>query len=300
MRRTSNPPRVVRSKSKQVAVLVVATAMMVFIAVRTIVVLAGLRPYFAAYWYAGLAAGAVVGIGMPVLSLRAMVKGDVPRWPIWLLAGYVMAVVTGTRSFSLATVRVVPQPPFAPPSPSAFLVLASVAFTATGLTEVALVVALALASLLAPAPFRRARLRWQARQRRRHPITAGQDGRGGRVATTLPVRLQPPGHRKNQPWVRGDLHVTPGRLEWIPSTGAGGAPPVELTQATLIPAHQAARTGRSGTRSRFITVYTDTGEVRLMMDPRLFQLAQRAATNLAADPAGAATTTAPSPDEQER
>jgi hypothetical protein len=278
MRRASSPPRAVRSKSMQVAVLVVATAMMVFIAVRTTVVLAGLRPYFAAYWYAGLAAGAVVAVGMPVLSLRAMVKGDVPRWPIWLLVGYVMAVVTGTRLFSLAAVRVVPQPPSAP-SPGAFLVLASVAFTATGLTEVALFVALGLASLLAPAPFRRARLRWQVRQGRRHPITAGREGRGARVPTTMPVRLQPPGHEENQPWLRGDLYITPGRLEWIPSNGAGGAPPVELTQATLIPAHQAARPGRSGTRSRFITVYTDIGEIRLTMDPRLFQLAQRAAAH---------------------
>ena len=296
MRRTSSPPRAARSKSVAVAFLVVGTTLTVLLAVYAIVVLAGLRPYFAAYWYAGLAAGVVVAIGMPVLSLRAMAKDHARRlWPILLFAGYLGAVVVGirlittvtmvgTRLVSIVTVRIVRQPHSAP-SPGAFLVLALVAFVATGLVVGALFASLGLAALLAPAPLRRAHLRWQAWQGRRHPSrrhprTAGQEGRGARVPTTIRVRIQPPGHGENQPWLSGDLHVTPGRLEWIPSTGAGGAPPVGLTQATLmIPVDQAARPGRSGKRSRFITVCTDAGEIRLRMDPRLFQLAQRAATH---------------------
>lgn len=75
------------------ALLAVGLAVMTLLAVYAIVVLAGLRPCFAAYWYAGLAAGAVVAIGLPVLSLRAMAKDHHGRrWPMLLLAGYLGAV----------------------------------------------------------------------------------------------------------------------------------------------------------------------------------------------------------------
>jgi hypothetical protein len=182
-----------------VAFLVVGWVLTMLLAVWAIVVLAGLRPYFGAYWYAGLAAGAVVAIGMPVLSLRAMAKDHARRrWPLLVFLGYLGAVVVGirlvatvtpvgTRLVSIATVRVVRQPPSAS-SPVAFLALASVAFVATGLIVGALFGVLGLASLVAPAPFRRAQVRWQARQRRRHGGGRRQPRRGGRPSPRRPRR----------------------------------------------------------------------------------------------------------------
>ncbi len=94
MQRTSSPPRPMRGKIIVVAFLAVGLALLMLLAVYAIVVLAGLRPYFAAYWYAGLAAGAAVAIGMPVLSLRAMAKDHHGRrrWPLLLLVVYLGAV----------------------------------------------------------------------------------------------------------------------------------------------------------------------------------------------------------------
>ena len=200
MRRTSSPPRPVRDKIIVVAFLAVGLALMTLFAVYAIVVLAGLRPDFAAYWYAGLAAGAVVAIGLPVLSLRAMAEDHHGRrrWPILLLVGYLGAVlvgirlvstvtVVGTRLVSIVTVRIVTQPPSAP-SPGAFLVLASVAFVATGLIVGALFGGFGLASVVAPEPLRRAQLRWQARQRRRHGGGRRQLQRDGRPRSRRPRR----------------------------------------------------------------------------------------------------------------
>lgn len=181
------------------AFLVVGLALTLLFAVYAIVVLTGLRPYLGAYWYAGLAAGAVVAIGMPVLSLRAMAKDHGRRrWPILLLVGYLGAVlvgirlvttvkVVGTRLVSIVTVRIVTQPP-SPPSPAAFLVLASVAFVATGLIVGALFGGLGLASVLAPAPLQKAQLRWQTRQRRRHGGGRRQPRRDGRPRSGRPRR----------------------------------------------------------------------------------------------------------------
>lgn len=200
MRRTGSPPRPVRDKIMLVAFLGVGLALMTLLAVYAIVVLAGLRPYFAAYWYAGLAAGAVVAIGLPVLSLRAMAKDHHgrSRWPLLLLVGYLGAVlvgirlvttvtVVGTRLVSIVTVRIVTQPPSAP-SPGAFLVLSSVAFVATGLIVAVLFGGLVLASVVAPEPLRRAQLRWQARQRRRHGGDRRQLQRDGRPRSRRPRR----------------------------------------------------------------------------------------------------------------
>ncbi len=199
MRRTSGPPMPVRDRIMLVAFLAVGLAVMTLLAVYAIVVFAGLRPYFAAYWYAGLAAGAVVAIGLPVLSLRAMAEDHHGRrWPVLLFMGYLGAVlvgirlvttvtVVGTRLVSIVTVRIVTQPPSAP-SPGAFLVLASVAFVATGLVVVTLFGGFVLATVVAPAPLKRAQLRWQARQCRRHGGDRRQPRRDGRPRSRRPRR----------------------------------------------------------------------------------------------------------------
>ena len=105
-----------------------------------------------------------------------MAKGNVHRWPILVLLGCVLGVVVGLRLVTIVSPGgkpflavmegTVPHPPSAP-SPRAFLVLAWVAFIATGLTVTTLGGVLGLALLLAPAPLRRAQLQWRARQRRR-------------------------------------------------------------------------------------------------------------------------------------
>jgi hypothetical protein len=279
MRGATSPPANVRGKRVAVAFFVVGTPLLALLAVAIIVPLAGLRSHFAAYWYGGVAAGVVVAIGMPVLSLRAMARDNLPRWAILLFVGYLGAVVVGTRLLTFTNVVTAVQQPHSAPSPGTFLVPASMAFTATGLTLGALSCPFGVAALVSPGFFQRAGLRWWARQRRRRPATVGYPGRAARVPRTIPVRLQPPGHGTNQPWLRGNLHVTPGRLEWVPSTSAGGALPVELTDATLIPGHHAARRRSSGTRSKIIAVRTDAGEIRLTMGPQLFQLAQLAAAH---------------------
>jgi hypothetical protein len=201
VRRISGPPRSVRSKKiVAVAFLVVCWVLTMLLTVWPIMVLAGLRPYFGAYWYAGLAAGAVVAIGLPVLSLRAMAKDKKGRrgWPLLLFFGYLGAVVAGIRlvstvtrvggrMVSIATVRIVAQPPSAP-SPVAFLVLAAVAFVETGLILAVLGVGLVVAILVAPAPFQRAQQRWQARQSRRHGGTRRQPRRDGKLSPRRPRR----------------------------------------------------------------------------------------------------------------
>lgn len=163
-------------KWRAVVLVVVGIALAGLFTLYAIGVLVRLRPSFAACWYAGLAAGAVALIGLLVLSLGAMAKGNVHRWPILVLLGCVLGVVVGLRLVTIVSPGgkpflavmegTVPHPPSAP-SPRAFLVLAWVAFIATGLTVTTLGGVLGLALLLAPAPLRRAQLQWRARQRRR-------------------------------------------------------------------------------------------------------------------------------------
>jgi hypothetical protein len=181
-----------------VAFLLVCCVLTMLFAVSAIVVLAQLRPYFGAYWYAGLAAGAVVAIGTPVLSLRTMATKDkrgIRGGPLWLFLGYLGAVLVGirlvatvtrvgTRMVSIAAAGILRQPSSAP-SPGTFLVLASVAFVATGLIVVVVGVGLVVAGLVAPGPFQRAQLRWKERQRRRHQGARRQPRRGGRPRPRL-------------------------------------------------------------------------------------------------------------------
>jgi hypothetical protein len=198
------------SGKKWLAICFMVAGMMItaLLALVMIAFLVTLRSSFGAYWYAGLAAGAVVSVGAPVLSLRAMANGNVRRWPMSLLMGCVLVVLLGGRLFTISTVGgkpfisvlegTVPHPPSAP-SPRAFLVLAWVAFTATGLIEAMLSGGLGAAALIAPAPFKRAQLQWQARQRRRRRQRR-RDGRPG------PRRPQ---QRKRRPQRRHSGHRRP-------------------------------------------------------------------------------------------
>jgi hypothetical protein len=202
-------PRAVRGK-KWLAVFFIVVGMMITVLVTLVMIafLVELRPSFAAYWYAGLAAGAVVSIGVPVLSLRAIAKGNVHRWPMLVFMGCLMGVLVGVRVFTISTVGgkpfisilegTVPHPPSSP-SPRAFLVLAWVAFTAIGGIEAILSCGLGLAMLVAPGPFMRAQLQWQARQRRRRRQRR-RDGRPG------PRRPQ---QRRRRPQRRHSGHRRP-------------------------------------------------------------------------------------------
>jgi hypothetical protein len=253
----------------QVALLLGCAVLIGFLAIRMIVPLAEVRPAYGGYWPLMVAAGFAVAVGAPVLYGRAMPSAAWSRWPVVLLLGYGAAMVTGMAYFlGIHVNKAAASVPYTGAPPLRLLLqLAALAFTATCLTGLAIL--LLVIPLAEPALRRRARTRSRTTAGPRSP-----------QPSKLPVRLRAVTVASPGKWLRGTLRLEPGSLLWEPAAGTSVLP-AELANATMINAEPTPGKRRSARPAKFIELDTPTGRVQLEFAADLFVLTQQLATGKA-------------------